>query len=160
MLKIITQPNPILRQKAEAVPPEIIISPAHQALIAEMVKTMKANEGVGLAAPQVSRSLQLVVIDRFYADGQDGILVVHNPIFLKKSLLKENGEEGCLSVPGYFGIVRRHRSVVVQYLDEKGQSQIIKAHKYLARVLQHEIDHLQGILYTDLAKKLYQTNHE
>jgi peptide deformylase len=156
MLNIITQPNPILRQKAKEIKIEEIAKPETQKLVAEMLQTMLAKDGVGLAAPQVSKSIRLVVINRKVAAGKGDPLVIFNPKFLTKSLRKEKGEEGCLSVPGYFGIVKRHKGVYLQYLDQTGACKKIKAKSLLARVIQHELDHLDGILFIDKAEKIFQ----
>lgn len=105
---------------------------------------MKLDNGVGIAAPQVSKSIQLIVVNM-----KDQPLVLINPKIILKSIRKELGEEGCLSVPGVFGMVKRSKTVRVKALNQKGGKLFLKAKGMLARVLQHEIDHLLGILFID-----------
>lgn len=146
MLKIITNPNPILRKKAAGVTNPL--APDIQKLIPEMIKIMKASDGIGIAAPQVGESIQLIVVNT-----KDGPLVLFNPKIISKSFRKEDQEEGCLSVPGVFGIVKRHKKVKVNALDIKGKETKINAQGLFARVLQHEIDHINGILFIDKAAR-------
>lgn len=147
MLKIITNPNPILRQKA--LPIKSATTAEMKALIPEMIETMLKKDGVGLAAPQVNESIRLIVI-RY----KDDNLVMINPKIIKKSLLKEWDEEGCLSFPYIFGDVKRCKKVTVTYLDATGKEQKLVGEGFLARVIQHEVDHLDGILFVDKAKNL------
>jgi peptide deformylase len=114
-----------------------------------MKKTMLEKDGVGLAAPQIGKNIRLIVINT-----QDGPIAVFNPRFLSKSFFKEWGEEGCLSVPDVFGEVKRHKKIVCEYTDETGIKATVSAQGLLARVLQHEIDHLDGILFIDKAKDI------
>lgn len=147
MLEIIIHPNPILRKKSQKV--TSILSDELQKLIPQMIETMKAKNGVGLAAPQIGQNIRLLVVSH-----KDQDLVVINPKILKKSLLKEWDEEGCLSIPHRYGQVKRHKSITIKYLNESGQEQTLKANGLLARIIQHEIDHLDGILFIDKAKDL------
>ena len=146
ILPIITNPNDILRQKAKEVVD--IKSKRIQQLILDMTETMKKKDGIGLAAPQINKSLKMVVVNT-----TNETLVLINPKITKKSWKKENGEEGCLSIPGVFGMVKRHKSVKAKFLDRKGEKVEIKAQGMLARVIQHEIDHLNGILFIDKLEK-------
>jgi peptide deformylase len=147
MLKIITHPNSILRSKAE----EVAIDEIQKlgGFISDMEKTMLKRDGIGLAANQVAVTKRIIVIST-----KDGTLALINPQLSRKSFKKEEAEEGCLSVPGVFGIVKRHVSVRVTGLTKKGEKIIINAKGMYARVLQHEIDHLNGILFIDKAKKI------
>lgn len=147
MLEIIINPNPILRKKSQNVTD--ILSDKIQKLIPEMIETMKIKDGVGLAAPQIGQNIRLLVV--VYKDKD---LVVINPKIVKKSLLKEWDEEGCLSVPHKYGRVKRHKNIILKYLDENKKEQTLKAKGLLARIMQHEIDHLDGILFIDKAKGL------
>lgn len=147
MLDIIKNPNPILRKKAK--PIADILAPEIQALIPKMLETMIAKDGVGLAAPQIGQSIRLIAIRH-----KDSDLAMINPIIIKKSLLKEWDEEGCLSVPRIFGLVKRCKKVTVKYFDSKGRLHKLSGEGLLARVIQHEIDHLDGILFIDKAKDL------
>ncbi|MFA6428036.1 MAG: peptide deformylase [Candidatus Buchananbacteria bacterium] len=160
MLKIITLPNPILRQTAKELTAAEINSAAIQQLIKEMVPAMIKADGVGLAAPQVAQSVSLVVINRQHLDQTAEPLILLNPKITKKSFRKVVGEEGCLSVPGYLGLVSRHKIITVKYLDPAGQPQKLTVKDLFARVVQHELDHLAGILYIDKAKKLFKLDHE
>ena len=153
MLEIITNPNPILRKKAEIIAE--VLSPVIQKLIPEMIDTMLQKDGVGLAAPQVGQSIRLIVI-RY----KDDNLVMINPVIIKKSLLKEWDEEGCLSVPKIFGQVKRCKKVTVKYLDSYGRPQKLSGDGFLARVVQHETDHLNGVLFIDKAKDLKNIDDE
>jgi len=147
MLKILTNPNPILRKKALAI--KDVSKAEVQKLIPQMVEVMMTRDGVGLAAPQVGQSVRLITV-RY----QDGHLVLVNPKIVKKSLLKEWGEEGCLSVPNVYGEVKRCQKITVKYLDENGKTHKMSGEGLFARVIQHEVDHLDGVLFIDKAKKL------
>jgi len=141
ILPIKTYPDPILKKKAGKI--QNAKSPEIQELILDMLETMERNEGLGLAAPQVGVSLRLCVIN---FDGKKYILI--NPKFKSKSWKKVVAEEGCLSFPGVFIPVKRHNRVTVKALDRNGKEIIIKAEGMLSRVLQHELDHLEGIPFT------------
>lgn len=153
ILPIITEPNPILRQRAREIRPEEIKSSAIHKLISDMKETVHPAGGIGLAAPQVGLSLRLVVI----APGNK-LLALINPEITKFSWRKETEEEGCLSVPGKFGLVKRSKVIEVKALDENGKVIKFRAKELFARVIQHEIDHLNGVLFIDKAKKIYTDN--
>ena len=144
LLPITTIPNKILRTKSEIVEVAEILTPDFQKLIADMIETMKIADGVGLAAVQIGISKRLCVVTT-----QNGIVVFVNPRITKHSFRKVVMEEGCLSIPNVFGTVRRPKRISVTALDAKGQPLDIVAEGMFARVLQHEIDHLDGILFTD-----------
>jgi len=162
--EIIGPSNPILRKKAHAVRPAEI--PGLQTLIDDMIETMRQEPGVGLAANQVAVSKRLAVIE--YAEPLPGdppldapppkpkLYVIINPEITMASEDMVNGIEGCLSVPGYAGNVMRHEAVTVKALNRKGQAIKIKAHGWLARIFQHEIDHLNGVLFIDKATRVWQ----
>jgi peptide deformylase len=141
-LPIIIYPDPILRKKSAEILD--VKKPAIQKLIADMLETMEMNNGVGLAAPQVGRSVRLCVIGL-----DDKVYVLINPKITFRSKKIEEDIEGCLSFPGKFIPVRRHEKVRVKALDENGQSRNIKAKGLLARAFQHEIDHLDGIVFIE-----------
>jgi len=149
MLKIITQPNPILRKKSVEISSEIIKSRGFKSLIASMVKTMVKTDGVGLAAPQIGKSIRLAVIN-----SKDGVLCLINPKFTKKSWACELGQEGCLSIPGVFGKVKRHKKISLTYCDKNGKKIKLTAGGMMARVIQHEVDHLDGVLFIDKAEEV------
>lgn len=150
-LNIITNPNEILRHQAIPVDKTRLKHDSFQALIADMGETMLIKDGIGLAAPQIGQSLRLIVVNT-----KDGIMAMINPIVTKKSLSKDWDEEGCLSVPNTFGDVKRHKKIRVKFLMANGEPKHIEAEGLLARVIQHEIDHLDGILFIDKAKKIHE----
>ncbi len=149
IMKILTHPDKGLSSRSKPVDINDITSLRMKKLAADMVKMMLKADGAGLAAPQIGRSLRLAVINT-----KDGPLIIFNPKLTKKSLIKEWGEEGCLSVPGYFGEVRRHKKITCEYFNEKGEKKILNAEGLLARVIQHETDHLDGILFIAKARNL------
>lgn len=143
MLKIETgTENEILRKKSE---PVLSIDKKILKLIKEMGIAMKKQKGVGLAAPQVGINQRLILVTL------DNKIVVPmiNPKIISHSDFVEFGEEGCLSIPGKWGQVRRYSEIIVEYLDEKEDKKILKLNSFNARVVQHEIDHLDGILFID-----------
>ena len=143
IIPIVEYPNDILRKKTkEIADPK---DPKIKELILDMLETMEDNgNALGLAAPQVNESVRLCII-KF--DRKTYILI--NPRITGKSWKKETGEEGCLSFPGKFIPVKRHKKVTVKALDREGEKITIKADGMLSRALQHEIDHLDGILFID-----------
>ncbi len=155
LLNIITNPNDILRRKSENVEKSQITKEKMQELCSDMEKTMKQKDGIGLAAPQIEKNIRLVVIN-----SKDGILTMFNPKITKKSFWKEWDIEGCLSVPNTFGQVRRNKKVTCYFLNKKGWDKKIEAEGLLARVIQHEIDHLDAILFIDKAKNIKKVKPE
>jgi len=154
--EIVTLPQTILRHKARKVTD---FGPNLQAVADDMVETMRVAPGVGLAAPQVGESLRLVVIE--YGDDEDEELppklyVMANPEITRTSKETLVGAEGCLSIPGVQGEVERFVAVTVKGLNRHGRPMTVKARGWLARIFQHEIDHLDGILFVDRAQKLWQ----
>jgi peptide deformylase len=143
VIPIRTLPDPVLRQKAKKVSG---VDPSIRKLIVNMIETMNEANGVGLAAPQVGVSLRIAVICMPEEDAQEIVLI--NPEIIKKTGEREI-EERCLSVPGYLGIVKRAVSVTAKGRDENFKEIRIKADGLLAQALEHEIDHLQGLLYVD-----------
>jgi peptide deformylase len=149
--KIITVPEPVLRRKAHKVTD---FGADLQILIDDMIETMREAPGVGLAAPQVNVSQRVIVIE--FGDEEDDqaparLYAVVNPEIIRPSQETEKGAEGCLSVPGFVGEVERVSSLTVKGLNRHGQPIRIKAKGWLARIFQHEIDHLDGVLFTDRA---------
>jgi len=149
ILKIITKENPILRKKSLFIDKKKISSTELQDLCLNMSETMDNKNGVGLAAPQIGKNIRLIVINT-----KDGHLHLFNPEIIKTSWKKELGDEGCLSVPDIFGKVKRFTNINCQFFDKKGKIQKLKANGLMARVIQHEIDHLDGILFIDKAKDI------
>lgn len=160
ILPIIRPDNPTLRKKAVRVSS---FGPDLQKLIDDMVDTMTAAPGVGLAAPQVNVSQRLIVVrlsddeesKKEHGEEAGKLYVVANPKIIKASREKVEGVEGCLSIPGWVGSVMRHEEVVITGQDRTGKEIRIKARDWLARVFQHEIDHLDGQLYTDIAEEVW-----
>ncbi len=146
-LKIVEYPNPILLKKA--VPVLNAKKASIKKLVADMLETMEKNNGVGLAAPQVGKSIRLCVIRV-----EDMTYILINPRVTYKSYLKEVCEEGCLSFPGKFIPVKRHKKVRVKAQNEQGEEITIKAEGLLSRALQHEIDHLDGNLFIGKEAKI------
>jgi len=141
VLPIVEHPNPVLRRKAKRVNH---VDEALNKLIDDMIETMHHASGIGLAAPQVGISLKIAVIGM----PEEEVIVLVNPEVVKKS-----GErtviEGCLSIPGYRGEIKRSEQVTVKAFDRRGKAFRIRADDLLAEALEHEIDHLNGILYID-----------
>ncbi|MFA5836262.1 MAG: peptide deformylase [Bellilinea sp.] len=154
--EIVTVPNDVLRRKARKITE---FDKDLQKTIDDMVETMREAPGVGLAAPQVGLLDRLVVVeyeeDDEKEDSPKKLYVVVNPEIISASEETELGIEGCLSVPGLVGEVERSLEVVVRGQNRRGQPVKIKADGWLARIFQHEIDHLDGILYTDRATKVW-----
>jgi peptide deformylase len=155
--EVVKLPNPVLRRKAHKVTD---FDDDFQALVEDMIETMRNEPGVGLAAPQVNISQRVIVVeypeDDSMEDAPPKLFVVANPEFKEMSEELVKGIEGCLSVPNLLGQVARSYKVKVTGLDRRGKKQTIKAKGWLARIFQHEVDHLNGILFVDRALELYQ----
>jgi peptide deformylase len=150
LLSILEVPDPRLRQKAL---PVQAIDERVAALLDDMLETMYAAPGIGLAAPQVGVAQRMVVVDVGPKEDRKPIRLI-NPEIVTLSEECQDGEEGCLSLPNQFAPVKRSVSVKVRYTDEIGQTREVEADGLLARCLQHEIDHLDGILFTDHLSRL------
>ena len=153
--EIIYIPAPVLRKKARKVTD---FGPELQSLVEDMIETLREAPGVGLAAPQIDVPLRLIVIE--YGDDEDEdvppkLYVVANPEIARSSEETELGTEGCLSIPGFAGDVHRSLEVTVKGQNRRGQAVKIKAQGWLARIFQHEIDHLDGVLFIDRAEKVW-----
>ncbi|MGB7538086.1 MAG: peptide deformylase [Anaerolineales bacterium] len=172
--EILSEPNPVLRKKAKKV--EKVTSEIRR-LLDDMVETMRAAPGVGLAATQVGVGRRVITVE--YAEepaAEDPekepvegeappppkpvLYILINPEITRASREKIAGIEACLSVPGFAGEVERHAEVVVKGFNAKGASVRIKAKGWLARIFQHEVDHLDGILYVDRADKVWEIRPE
>jgi peptide deformylase len=153
--EIISIPDPLLRRKAHRVTD---FGMDLQVLADDMVETMRAAPGVGLAATQIAISTRLIVVEYGNEDDEDApkkLYVMANPEIIQSSVETEVAIEGCLSVPGLVGEVERAVKVVVKGQNRRGQPVRLKASGWLARIFQHEIDHLDGILYTDRATTVW-----
>ena len=149
--KILTEPNKILRQKSlpvEKVDGEL------QKLIDDMLETMYAAPGIGLAAIQVGVPKRIIVLDVASKDEPKNPMCFINPEIIEKSETNSTYEEGCLSVPGQFAEIDRPSKCYLKYLDYYGQPKELKAEGMLATCIQHEMDHLEGILFIDYLSKL------
>ncbi|MCV4229931.1 peptide deformylase [Virgibacillus sp. LDC1] len=146
---IVKEPDEVLHKKAKEVTK---ITPNVQKLLDDMADTMYDAEGVGLAAPQVGILKRLIVID---AGDEHGLIKMINPEIVE-SEGEQFGPEGCLSIPGWNGDVRRAEKVTVKGLDREGKELVITGTGLLARAFQHEIDHLNGVLFTEIADRVYE----
>jgi len=162
--KIVTLPDPVLRRKAHAVTK---FDKDLGTLIDDMVETMREAPGVGLAAPQIGLSERLLVIeyhereeDEEDEEAPKKVWAVINPEIVKASEETIMGVEGCLSIPGLLGEVERHAEVQVKGLNKHGKPMKVKAKGWLARIFQHEIDHLNGVMFTDRAVRVWQPQQE
>jgi peptide deformylase len=151
LLPILIVPDPLLRKTARAVTPADATEV--QALIPAMFATMYAAPGIGLAAPQVGKLLRVIVID-IAPDKIPSPIVLINPEIVAASEEKASREEGCLSLPDQYAEVTRPAWVKVKYQDEHGAKHEIKGEDLLAACLQHEIDHLNGVLFVDYLSSL------
>jgi peptide deformylase len=157
---IVTLPDPVLRRKARAV---TTFDKKLQTVIDDMIETMRDAPGVGLAAPQIGISERLIVVEYYEneqaeeaeEEAKKKVWVMLNPEIVKASEEKVMGVEGCLSVPNLVGEVERHEAVQIKGLNRRGQPMRVKAQGWLARIFQHEIDHINGIVFTDLATHVW-----
>lgn len=154
VLEVVTLPNDVLRQKTQ---PVTRFDDALQTLIDDMIETMREAPGVGLAAPQIGRPLRLAVIETLpdvddegnEIEGTRDLYVIANPEVTWSSRKMIEGIEGCLSIPGYVGEVERPDSIRVRAQDRHGKKIKLRLNGWTARIFQHEIDHLDGVLYID-----------
>ncbi len=164
ILKVALLGNPILRQGAGEIPPDQISSAAVQALIRDMIETMKEYDGVGLAAVQVHEAKQLAVLEvadnpRYPEKGRVPLAVLINPKITPLSEEVEDDWEGCLSIADLRGKVPRYKTIQVQALDQNGKELDFIASGFHARVIQHEWDHLQGKVFLDRMRDLSTLTH-
>jgi peptide deformylase len=153
--EISTIPEPILRRKARKVTD---FGPELQIIIDDMVETMRQAPGVGLAAPQVNVPLRLIVVEFGDEEDEDAptkLYTLVNPEIVRSSQETQVGTEGCLSIPGFLGDVDRSTVVTVKGQNRRGQPMRVKAKGWLARIFQHEIDHLDGVLFIDRADHVW-----
>ena len=158
--EVVTIPDDVLRRKARKVTD---FGGDLQELIDDMVETMREAPGVGLAAPQVDESLRVVVVE--FGDEEDEeapvkLYTVVNPEISRSSQETVVGTEGCLSIPGFLGDVERSESVTVKGFNRHGQPMKIKAKGWLARIFQHEIDHINGVLFIDRAETVWKVDEQ
>ena len=152
--EILTEPNAILREKSLNVD---MVDKDLQKLMDDMLETMYAAPGIGLAAIQIGIPKRVIILDIDQKEGQKNPMFFVNPEIIEKSENSLTYEEGCLSVPGQFAEITRPEKCFVKYLDYYGQKKEIKAEGMLATCIQHEMDHLEGILFIDYLSKLKRT---
>ena len=149
--KILTEPNKILRQISNPVEK---VGQEEQQLMDDMLETMYSANGIGLAAIQIGIPKRIIVMDISKNDNKKEPKFFVNPVIKNKDILKATYEEGCLSIPNQFAEIDRPKKCEVEYLDYNGEKKILKAEGLLAICIQHEMDHLEGILFIDYLSKL------
>jgi len=149
--RILTEPNKLLRQISK---PVNKVGKNEQKLMDDMVETMYAANGIGLAAIQIGFPKRIIVMDISKDQTNKNLMYFVNPIILNKAKEQSTYEEGCLSVPDQFAEIDRPNKCEVEYLDYNGKKKLLKADGLLATCIQHEIDHLEGILFIDYLSKL------
>ena len=148
---ILTEPNKLLRQVSE---PVESVGDSEKQLMDDMLDTMYAANGIGLAAIQIGVPKRIIVMDISKDDQKKEPRYFVNPVIIKKDSLEATYEEGCLSVPNQFAEINRPSKCEVEYLDYNGEKKILNAEGILATCIQHEMDHLEGILFIDYLSKL------
>ena len=148
---ILTEPNKILRQISK---PVKIVTKVEQKIMDDMLDTMYAADGIGLAAIQIGVPKRIIVMDISWNKGEKKPMYFVNPVIKNKDNNKSTYEEGCLSVPNQFAEIERPKNCDVEYLDYNGEKKFLKAEGLLATCIQHEMDHLEGILFIDYLSKL------
>lgn len=151
LFEILTNPTPSLRERSVEVDPKEITTPEFQTYLDTLTRTMLVKDGVGIASPQVGRNIRVIVVQ---LDQTSECYI--NPEITKVSEALIESEEGCLSVPGIYGLVERHKRVTVRALNRHGRRVELDLRNFPAIVFQHEIDHLNGVLFIDKIKPLNQ----
>lgn len=167
MLDIVTLPTPTLRERSKELDRDVLLSDKMQALIENMFPTMHGADGIGLAAPQVGENIRIFTIGKDAIPrrheiwdqlGQaHGDIAIINPEWQRLSKKTDVEVEGCLSVPGKIGRVKRYKDIRVSAWSQDGKELQFDAHNYFARVIQHEVDHLNGVLFIDKATHVEET---
>ena len=148
---ILTEPNKLLRQVSKPVKK---VGKEEQKLMDDMLETMYEANGIGLAAIQVGIPKRIIVMDISKNEDKKEPLYFVNPVIKNKDIVKSTYEEGCLSVPNQFAEINRPKNCEIEYLDYNGEKKLLKAEGLLATCIQHEMDHLEGILFIDYLSKL------
>ena len=165
LLKIARLGNPVLRKVASDIPFNEIRLPEVQAVINDMIETMRDSNGVGLAAPQVYISKRIILVEvaennpRYPAQPAIPLQIIVNPMIINQSDDEEDGWEGCLSIPDLRGKVPRSRTITVEGYDREAQTIRVVASGFHARVIQHEIDHLDGVNFVDRMRDMSTLTH-
>ena len=152
---VLTHPNKELRVQSRSLSVEEIRSPKIQKLVDDMIETMEAEQGVGLAAPQVGEHIRLIICET-----KKGPEAYFNPEIVKVSKRMTQSEEGCLSIPKVYGIVERYKSVKMKAYNRNGEPVLVKTGGLLSVIFQHEIDHLDGVLFIDRAHTVHDMSQE
>ncbi len=147
LFEIVKHPTPSLRERSTEVDPAEITTPEFQAYLDRLAATMLVKDGVGIASPQVGRNIRVIVV---LMDDMPTCFI--NPEITKTSVAMQESEEGCLSVPNVYGLVERHYRITVKALNRHGRRVELDLRHFPAIVFQHEIDHLDGILFIDKMK--------
>lgn len=155
ILPIVTLPATSLRRGSTEIDREFLSNPEFKELIKNIIPTMYHDDGIGIAAPQVGYNIRLCIIGREAIPGKKEDLILINPTWEKTSRKKDSDLEGCLSVPKTYGKVTRYKDIQAKAWNENGEEIKFEAHGWFARVIQHEIDHLDGILFIDKARGIY-----
>jgi len=149
--KILTEPDKLLRQVSQTVD---YVGENERKLMDDMIETMYAAKGIGLAAIQIGFPKRIIVLDISKDETEKNPLYFVNPIIHNKDTEQTTYEEGCLSVPGQFAEITRPKKIEIEYIDYHGEKKLLKAEGLLAICIQHEMDHLEGILFIDYLSKL------
>ncbi len=157
-LPIVKLPTPSLRERSKEIDRDILLSPEIQQLIKNLIPTMYGDDGIGLAAPQVGKNIRLCVVGKEADKHLTEDLILANPVWEKNSKKTAIDDEGCLSVPGKFGKVKRYTDIHVTAWDRQGNPLSFDAKQFFARVIQHEVDHLNGVLFIDKATDVYEVD--
>jgi peptide deformylase len=148
---LVTIPTPTLRERSRELEVAEITTPEFQQFLDTLIETMFIEDGIGIAAPQVGKNIRAIIVNL----KKEGATAFINPEITKASEATAVGEEGCLSVPGKYGNVRRHKRVTLRALNRHGRKVEMEVSGLFATVFQHEIDHLDGILYIDRAIEVF-----
>lgn len=154
VFSIVTLPTPSLRERSLEVTIEEITTPEFQAYLDKLIRTMFVADGVGIASPQVGRNIRAIVVNTGARPE-----CYMNPVITKLSEAMTESEEGCLSVPHKYGLVPRHKKSTIEAINRHGKRVLLELKGFPAIVFQHEVDHLDGILFIDKATKLISTSN-
>ncbi len=169
MLNILTLPTKSLHDRSVELDLVLLSNKPFQLWLKEFNETMHERDGVGLAAPQVGRNIRVctinragtkLIMDEKHEPTWPNDLILINPVWKKISRKQKKDIEGCLSVPGFYGKVKRYHDIFVEAINEKGKKTKFEAHGFFARVVQHEVDHLDGVLFVDRTKEIFKEEND
>lgn len=160
VLNIVKEPIASLRVPSKNIDASFLALAETRIFIADLIETMYDDDGIGIASPQVGSNFQICIIGKEAVPGKKKDLVLVNPTFERTSKKTETDTEGCLSVPNVYGKVKRYKDITVKALDENGEVLLFSAKNFFARVIQHEVDHLNGILFINRATDMYEVPPE